>query len=245
MSIKSNPIHCCDRRKSTLSFLAITLAMGSFSGCQDGPLYGLKVANPYFSMREWKRDEELGVTDHERRKQLARLAETIDRLPADRQQFWAGHLQKMLANDESAEMRRLVVQAAGRLNDPAAIQMIETGLDDSSVKVRMEACRSLGMKSSDEAARLLAATIGTDTSQDVKHSAMTALANHKSQIAIDSLRLALQDRNPATRDLAMESLRSSTGKNYGDDPEVWIAALDGTPTEEAPIRFADRIRGMF
>ncbi len=73
----------------------MALAAGGFSGCQDGPLYGLKVANPYFSMREWKRDEELGVTDHERRKQLAKLAETIDQLPADRQQFWAGHLQKI------------------------------------------------------------------------------------------------------------------------------------------------------
>lgn len=245
MSIKSNPIRCCSCRTNSLGLLVIALAMGSVSGCQDGPLYGLKVANPYFSMREWKRDEELGVTDHERRKQLTRLAETIDQLPADRQQFWAGHLQKMLENDESPEMRRLVVQAAGRLEEPTAIKMIETGLDDASVKVRMEACRSLGMKSSDEAARLLVATVGTDTSEDVKHSAMAALANHKNQIAIDSLRLALQDRNPATRDLAMESLRGATGKDYGSDPEVWIAALNGTPTEAAPVRFADRVRGMF
>ncbi len=142
-------------------------------------------------------------------------------------------------------MRRLVVKAAGRLDDPAAIKMIETGLDDSSVKVRMEACRSLGMKSGDDAARLLVATVGTDTSEDVKHSAMAALGKHKSQIAIDSLSLALQDRNPATRELAIESLRGATGKNYGDDPQVWIAALNGTPTEEAPVRFADRVRGIF
>ena len=32
----------------------------------------------------------------------------------------------MLENDESPEMRRLVVKAAGRLEDPAAIEMIET-----------------------------------------------------------------------------------------------------------------------
>ena len=223
----------------------MALAAGGFSGCQDGPLYGLKVANPYFSMREWKRDEELGVTDHERRKQLAKLAETIDQLPADRQQFWAGHLQKLIENDESPEMRRLVVKAAGRLDDPAAIKMIETGLDDSSVKVRMEACRSLGMKSGDDAARLLVATVGTDTSEDVKHSALAALGKHKSQIAIDSLSLALQDRNPATRELAIESLRGATGKNYGDDPQVWIAALNATPTEEAPVRFADRVPDIF
>ncbi len=39
--------------------------------------------------------------------------------------FWAGHLEKMLENDESPEMRRLVIRAAGRLDDPSAMAMIE------------------------------------------------------------------------------------------------------------------------
>lgn len=248
MPTKTTPTpHSATPRRGLNLLLATAIASGAavLSGCQDGPLYALKYTNPYFTMREWKEDEKLGVTDHERRKQLASLAESIDTLPAERQQFWSGHLQKMLENDQSPEMRRLVVRAAGRLDDPAALAMIEKGLDDASVKVRMEACRSLGMKSGDEATRLLVATIGTDTNQDVKHSAMAALANHKNPIAVDSLRLALADRNPATRSLAIESLRGATGKNYGDDPEVWIAALDGKPTEEAPVRLADRVRDLF
>jgi hypothetical protein len=246
MSIKSKPSHRL--RRGTSVSLIVVAASGMVTlcgGCQDGPFYALKVANPYFSIREWKRDEELGVTDHERRQQLAKLAKTIDSLPPERQQFWAGHLEQMLEHDESPEMRRLVVQAAGRMEDPAALRLIEQGLDDASVKVRMEACRSLGNKTGDEATRMLVATVGTDTNQDVKHSAMVALSHHKNQIAIDSLRIALSDRNPATRDLAMESLRGVTGKNYGDDPQVWIAALDGKSTEEAPVRFADRIRDLF
>ena len=244
MTIKSNQ-HRYPRANFATMIAVAASSVVTFCGCQDGPLYALKVANPYFTMREWKRDEELGVTDDQRRQELAKLADTIDSLPADRQKFWAGHLEQMLEHDESPEMRRLVVQAAGRLEDPAAIRLIEKGLDDASVKVRMEACRSLSKKSGEEATRLLVATIGTDTNQDVKHSAMVALSQHKNQIAVDSLRLALSDRNPATRELAMESLRSATGKNYGDDPEIWIAALDGKPTEEAPIRFADRVRDLF
>lgn len=255
MSIKSNsrPCRChgpfgvkATGFVANACFLfAVGVTIGGVSGCQDGPLYAMKAANPFYTMREWKRDEELGVTDHERRKQLTKLAETIDELPVERQQFWAGHLQNMLEHDESPEMRRLVVRAAGRLDDPVALSMIETGLDDSSTKVRMEACRSLGMKSGDESTRLLAATIGSETSDDVKHAAIAALSNHKSPIAVDSLRIALADRNPATRGLAVESLRGATGKNYGDNPDVWIAALDGTPTEEVPVRFADRIRSVF
>ncbi len=94
----------------------------AMSGCQDGPLYALKAANPYYSMREWKHDEAIGVTDHERRRQLALLADTIDDLPADKQTFWAGHLEKMIENDESPEMRRLAIRAAGRLKGQACAE---------------------------------------------------------------------------------------------------------------------------
>ncbi len=215
------------------------------TGCQDGPLYALKAINPYYVMGEWKRDEAIGVTDHERLKQLNLLAETIDRMPANKQQFWAGHLEKLIETDESPEMRRLAVRAAGRLRDPAALAMIDKGLDDDSVKVRMEACSSLGRMTGEEAARTLAATVGTDTSEDVKHAALKALASHKNQIAVDALRVALSDRNPATRDLAILSLKDATGKNYGDDPQVWIAALDGKPTPQVETRLAERLRGIF
>lgn len=196
-------------------------------------------------MKEWKADEAFGVTDHERRVQLSELAETIDRLPEDRQQFWSGHLEKMIENDDNAEMRRLAVRAAGRVQSPNALTLIEKGLDDDSFKVRMEACQALGARDNEEVTRMLVATVGTETNQDVKHAAMKALAKRSTPAAVDSLRLALADRNPATRDLAMESLRGATGKDYGDDPEVWIAALDGNPVEERPTRFAERLRDIF
>lgn len=215
------------------------------TGCQDGPLYAIKAANPFYSMGEWKRDQAIGVTDHERRKELALLAETIHRLPANRQQFWAGHLSKIIENDASPEMRRLAVRAASRIKDPSALALIDRGLDDESMKVRMEACEALGRLQGNEAARLLAATMGTESNEDVKHAAIKALANHKGQVAVDKLKLALKDRNPATRDLAVESLRGVTGKNYGDDPSAWIAALEGKPTPEAETRIADRLRNLF
>lgn len=245
MSSKSNQPSA---QRSLLTCILACLAGAiccALTGCQDGPLYALKVANPYYAMNEWKEDEAFGVTDHERRVQLAELAESIDRLPMERQSFWAGHLDKMIENDDSAEMRRLAVRAAGNLGGPTSLAMIEKGLDDDSFKVRMEACSALGRQDNAEVTRMLAATVGTETNQDVKHAAMRALASQSTPGAVDSLRLALADRNPATRDLAMESLRDATGKDYGDDPEVWIAALDGKEVEERPTRFAERIRGLF
>ncbi len=215
------------------------------AGCHDGPLYALKVANPYFSMNEWKDDDQLGVTDHERRQQLTVLADSIGTMPADKQQFWSAHLAKMIENDASPEMRRLAIRAAGNLRDGSALALIEQGLKDDSVKVRMEACKSLGRRTGDESAQALASVVGSETSEDVRHAALSALADHRNPIAVNALRTALDDRNPATRDLAVRSLKGATGKNYGDDPQVWIAALDGKPTPQAETRIAERIREIF
>ena len=214
-------------------------------GCQDGPLYALKHANPYFTMKEWPADEAIGVTDHQRRQELVGLVGSVGQMPAARQRYWVGHLTKLVQHDPSAEMRRLAVSAAGKITaaDPSGI--IQQGLDDDSVKVRMEACRALGRRPGESAARLLAETAGSATNLDVRHAAMAALGNHENSVAVEALRLALNDDNPATRDLAMESLKGSTGKDYGDDPEVWIAALEGKPVEQQPTRLADQIRKLF
>lgn len=226
--------------------LGIVVSAGLLTGCHDGPLYALKVVNPYYAVSDWKKDSERGVTDHQRRMELTTLAESIATMPAERQQTWVSHLDAMLENDESPEMRRLAVQTAGNLTAVPSISLIKKGLDDDSVKVRMEACRALASASvvqsdqSDDAARMLASTIGTETNEDVRRAAISALSSHTSPVAIDSLKVALRDRNPATQTLVVDALRGATGKNYGDDPQVWIAALDGKPTEQAETRIADR-----
>ena len=217
--------HVSLARLNLLPLLIATLGTCALTGCKDGPMYALKTVNPYYSLNQWRDDEALGVTDHERRKQLAELAEQIGGMSANRQAFWAGHLTKIMENDTSPEMRRLAVVAAGKLKTDSAIPLVKKGLDDDSLKVRLYACEALGRRPGDESARMLAETAGTETNVDVRQAALSALAKHKSPIAVDALRIALSDRDPATRDLAMVSLRSVTGKNYGSDPNVWIAKL--------------------
>lgn len=223
----------------------LAFLLTSSTGCQDGPLYALKVANPYFSLSEWKKDDAIGVTDHDRRKELTILVDTIGSMPAAKQQFWSAQLKKMIEHDRSPEMRRLAIRAAGNLNEVSAISLVKQGLEDDSVKVRMEACKSLGRRTGDDSAQALSSVAGSETNEDVRHAALNALASHKSPIAVNALRVALADRNPATRDLAMQSLKGATGKNYGDDPKIWIAALDGTPTSEVETKIADRVRDLF
>lgn len=225
------------------------------TGCQDGPLYAIKAANPYYSFGDWKRDEELGVTDHQRRTQLLKLSDTMASLPQDRQVAWKGELKKLIENDQSAEMRRLAVQAAGKATKVQNLDLIELGLDDESAKVRMQACSSLALIENDESVRMLASMVGTESNPDVRHAAISSLREHSSPVALSSLRLALNDRDPATRDLVIDSLRGVTGTDLGDDPQQWIAAIDqqkltpspngATPPGGSVQRIADRVGNLF
>ncbi len=208
-------------------------------------MYALKKVNPYFVYKEWREDEAYGVTDHERREQLQSLAGTIGQLPAERQEYWGAHLQALMNQDPSPEMRRIAVLAAGNMTAGNPQPIIEQALEDEIAKVRMEACRSLAKRDDESAARALAEVIGSETDPDVKHAAIAAIGNHRGPIATESLQVALRDRNPATRDLAVRSLKGATGKDYGDDPQVWIAALNGEQVEERPDGFTEKLRRMF
>ena len=220
--------------------VCITASSIVLTGCHDGPLYALKHANPYYAMKEWKTDEALGATDHERRNQLIKLSKQIGDMPTDQQAMWSSHLRRIFDTDPSSEMRRLAISAAGNLKTAAAIPIIQKGLDDENTKVRMEACRALGKRREANAVQLLAATAGKASDQDVKHAALTAIGKHKGRIPVDSLRLALNDRDPATQNLAINALRSVTGKNFGDSPDAWIKALGpGMAPAGAPPQLGD------
>jgi len=224
--------------------LAVCAALPPLAGCHDGPLYGLKTMNPYYSMKQWKADEALGPTDHVRRQELAKLVDVMPKLPPERQVYWTEHLRQVMEHDTSPEMRRLAVMASGRTSVPQASAVLADGMKDESLKVRLAACEVLGTRTDSESTRLLAETAASTTDVDVRNAAYAALGNHRGPVAVEALRLALENRDPATRSLAVQSLRSTTGKNYGNDPDVWLAALGGEQVPEQPVQIAERLKSM-
>jgi hypothetical protein len=228
-----------------LGILAAAMLLAGVTGCHDGPLYGLKVANPFYSMHQWKQDEDIGPTDHQRLKEMRRLVAVMPSLPEDRQAAWFTHLRGIMDHDSSPEMRRLAVIAAGNTQLSGSSELIGRGLKDDSLKVRLAACHVLGERGDEASARVLAETAGSTSDADVRNAALAALGQHSGKIAVDALKLALDTRDPATRDLAIASLRGATGKDYGDDPEVWIAALDGKDVPEKQTQIADRLRELW
>lgn len=227
-----------------LPLLAAAMVVLLLAGCHDGPMYAIKAANPFFSYKQWKDDEAYGPTDHVRRQELKKLVAVIDSLPAERQAYWLDHLRGVMENDENPEMRRLAVIAAGKCGGENPFDLVSQGLKDESLKVRLAACEMLGNRKDEAAVRLLAEVAGSTADPDVRNAAYAALGKHRDKVAVDALKVALTSRDPATRSLAVESLRGSTGKNYGDDPQAWIAALDGQDVPEQSVQIADRVRNL-
>lgn len=235
--LQSTHVERKHRSETNACFTRVTallvICCAGTAGCHDGPLYALKQANPYFVLKEWRADEKYGVTDHERRETLMSLAQQIGKMSAKDQMFWAQHLDRIMKKDPSPEMRRLAVLAAGRLESSSALALLEEGLGDENLKVQMEACKALANRKESQAVQLLASTLGTTTEQDVKNTAIAALGNHRGNIPVDALRIVLNETDPATVDLAINSLRGVIGTDYGDDPKAWIAAIDSRQSPPA------------
>jgi hypothetical protein len=228
-----------------LLLLPVALCCIAMCGCHDGPLYALKHANPYF-VREWKKDEALGITDFQRRKELELLVRTIPKMSADERADWTVHLEKIVANDPSPDMRHLAVRAAETIEGPTALGLIQKSLEDDSLKVRMAACDVLGKRPEPEAAQSLAKIVGESSNLDIRQAALRAMGGHRGNVVKDSLKLALADRDPAIRMAAMQSLEQVTGEPLGtSDPDVWVAYLEGKPYESQGGSFAERMRSMF
>lgn len=214
------------------------------AGCHDGPLYALKYTNP-FLVKQWRQQEALGITDHQRREELELLVRSLPRMSAAEQAEWLPHLERMVDNDASADMRYLVVRATGPISDPQALRLLENALSDDSLKVRMAACDELGHRKEGRAAELLAKMAGESTNLDIRQAALRSLGNHRGPGVNEAMKLALADRDPAVRMTAIKALQSSTGRQLGTQPEVWLAYLDGDLEVPEPPGLTDRIRSWF
>jgi HEAT repeat protein len=137
-----------------------------------------------------------------------------------------------------------VVQTVAEFKTPMAQQVLEAGLSDDDDSVRVACCHELGNRAEATSIPKLTAVLRSDSSTDVRLAATTALGKMKSPEAIQALAVALEDRDPAMQYVAVEAMKSVTGKDYGPNVEAWRQVAAGTPPPEKVPTIAERVRGM-
>ncbi len=225
-------------RITTLLLAVCTLC----SGCADGPFYALKRANPYFQ-REFRRDRQLGPTFEDRLAELELLNKQLPAMDPTRRAEWSNHLEQIILNDPSSELRSRATLAIATIPTEAATRALNGASADDVEKVRLAACKAWKNRQG-PAARdmLLSLAAKQDETPSVRQAAIEALGAFDESEVRATLTDLLDDRSPAIQYQVTQSLKELTGRDYGGDFESWKLYMAGQDVPEpAPKSFTATI----
>jgi HEAT repeat protein len=128
-----------------------------------------------------------------------------------------------------------------------ATEAIKTAIHDPDSDVRVVVCEAWGRRGGDESRHLLAEMLGNDTNVDVRIAATKALGRFKNDPeALRALRLAMDDNSPAMQYRAVESARTISGKDFGNNLIAWREYMDGgNPPEQPSPSLAERLKQWY
>jgi HEAT repeat protein len=179
--------------------------------------------------------------------QIAMLRELGKQAPAstaEQAQRTSELLAAMLPKERDALIRVEVVRALQKYQTPTASAAIVSAMKDQETDVRVAACEALGRRGGPESVTVLVGALRGDVDVDVRLAAARALGQSHDPAAIQALGGALDDKDPAMQYRAVLSLKSATGKDFGNDVKLWQQYVKGEMPDTAPS-LADRMRNMF
>jgi HEAT repeat protein len=152
-------------------------------------------------------------------------------------------LAKQMQVEPDPIVRQAVIRAIAEFRTPIAQQVLEAGLADENEAVRVACCKALGQRAEVASVKSLANSLRADEDIDVRLAAAEALGKIKSPEAVQAIRVALDDRDPAMQYAGVQSMKSLTGEDYGPDVQAWRqVAAGGTPPAATTPSLAERLR---
>jgi hypothetical protein len=226
-------------------FLWLAAASLGFSvglaGCADGPIPEMAALNPWVR-QQWDEDEKFGPTFHTRLTELAAQRSRAASLSPAEQETLAAELVEHYRSERSTAMRVEILRTLAELPTYSAQTTLLEAITDAQPKIRMVACGGLGKRQCAESLEALGTAVGGDADLDVRLQAARALKGFHDPAAAQALSVALNDNDPALQRVAMESLGTITGRNYGTSVAAWREYLQGgDPTPPPGPTIAQRL----
>ena len=213
------------------------IAILSLSGCQAVENKHLAKL-PFF---EAKSDDVPGLdSPHQRKKLIQEKGKHGATANESEREILVAQLMYEYKTSPDPNMRRESVDALAKIPHPDRDRFLQEILRDESPFVRMSALEALGKTyngSLEDLIGLLLSRAKTDSDRDVRLTAVRILGDvtptHKneSRLSTNDVRLReavvlelgdlLQDKIPAVRYMAMQSLHKITGKDYGNNIDRW------------------------
>jgi len=207
-------------------------------GCAEGPMWRLGRYNPWV-VKKWEAENEYALSLDAKRttiRSLGRSASRLDRLDSEQS---VARLSEILREDDLPLARIEAARALGQCRHDRAVAALVGGLQDEEKEVRIAVCTALAETGSEKAISPLATSLGSETEASVRLAAARGLGEFRNPAAVQALVTVLDDRSPALQYRAIESLRKSSGEDFGGDVDQWRAFARGDVPASAPqSRFA-------
>ncbi len=186
------------------------------------------------------------ATPAKRISRLESIAENASRASLEERQRMAGELLNQIRTEQDAAVRTQIVRTMATLDCPAVQPALREGLRDPAVTVRVACCDALGHQAGPDAVEPLSRALSYETEIDVKLAAARALSRCRDPRAVGALGAALESSDPALQYRAMQSLKTLTGEDFGNDASAWRQYVQTGPTlAQPPPSLADRARRLF
>tara|TARA_B100000700_G_scaffold117610_2_gene132264 strand:+ start:8504 stop:9367 length:864 start_codon:yes stop_codon:yes gene_type:complete len=228
---------CAEWRKGFISMNLLRISVVLLActviqsiGCQSRPIINWNWVNDR-AWAEWRDDDRYMTTWHEKEAFLEELRQEADSLPVAEQRQHAIALSEQIKAEEVPVVRRELVRTLAHFYVVESEAGLKTALEDSDPDIRSVACKAMGARPGQSARNALLKVVRSDEDTDVQSTALRALGNFDGQEVFDELKKALENRDPAVQYAGIQGLRTLTGQDWGEDPETWLAGLDGKDPE--------------
>ena len=192
-------------------------------------------------------DDAVGITTPAQRlAAMKEMAEKANKQSPAEQERVSGDLAKQIQDEQDPMIRREIVRTLGHFNTASSSAVLQAATADADSGVRIAACGAWGRRGGPEAAERLTGLLTSDTNLDVRLAAARAIGETHEKSAVQPLAEALSDGDPAIQYRVVGALKQISGKDYGNDVNLWKAYARGeNPTPASGPSIAQRLKNLF
>lgn len=224
------------RRPWMLLSLALLLCIGT--GCASW--------TPWKRREKSARDQEkYGYTADTRIKKLAERSKTVKGGSAESRSEFTQELVRMMLEEHDPRVRCKILETAADYDTPSATAICAGAMQDPSDMVRLKACDVWSERGGEDALKLLVTRYQTDAELDVRLRALKRLGDLQDKAAIPVLARALEDADPAVQYRAVAALKQVSGRDLGNDVNVWREWAADPAADKVPWTIAEGFRKVF
>ena len=176
----------------------------------------------------------------QRVEKLQAMAKSAQAGDAATQETISAELAQAIQTEEDPLIRSETLMVLSYCKTPAAAAVLTAAMRDADRDVRVTCCDAWAVRGGEEAIRNLTELLNNDKNVDVRLAAARGLGKLGDPAAATALATALEEGDPAMQYRAVQSLKSVSGRDFGNDANAWREFANGGSPQPPPSGLVQR-----